>query len=217
MNKNVLHDVTYGMYIVTTKGNEKDVGCIINTLTQITSKNPIVSISINKDNYTNKIIKECKKFAVSIISKSMPREVIADFGYKSSKDVDKFENKNYKEINGIKVITDNTAGYIICEVIDIIDAETHDIFLGRVIENQKLNDDEVMTYKYYREALKGTSPKNAPTYEENLSTNSESKKYRCIICGYIYDDAKEEVKFEDLSDDWTCPLCGAKKSDFKEV
>ena len=40
------------------------------------------------------------------------------------------------------------------------------------------------------------------------------KKYRCILCGYIYDDSKEEVKFEDLPADWVCPLCGASKKDF---
>lgn len=40
-------------------------------------------------------------------------------------------------------------------------------------------------------------------------------KYVCTICGYIYDNEKEKVKFEDLPDDWTCPLCGAAKSDFK--
>ncbi len=43
------------------------------------------------------------------------------------------------------------------------------------------------------------------------------KKYRCKICGFIYDDVKEKVKFEDLPEDWVCPLCGAPKSMFEEV
>lgn len=43
------------------------------------------------------------------------------------------------------------------------------------------------------------------------------KKYQCTICGYIYDDAKEDVKFEDLPDNWTCPICGAPKAIFKEI
>ena len=43
------------------------------------------------------------------------------------------------------------------------------------------------------------------------------KKYRCTICGYIYDEAVEKIKFEDLPDDWKCPLCGAPKSLFEEV
>ena len=43
------------------------------------------------------------------------------------------------------------------------------------------------------------------------------KKYRCQICGFIYDEAVEGVKFEDLPNDWKCPLCGASKEMFEEV
>lgn len=42
-------------------------------------------------------------------------------------------------------------------------------------------------------------------------------KYRCTVCGYIYDDEKEEVKFEDLPDTWVCPLCVVPKSLFEKV
>lgn len=40
-------------------------------------------------------------------------------------------------------------------------------------------------------------------------------KYVCQICGYVYDDAKEKIPFEQLPADWKCPLCGAAKTDFK--
>ena len=73
-----------------------------------------------------------------------------------------------------------------------------------------------MTYKYYHEVLRGTSPKNAPTYRKEVSSEKESK-YRCKICGYVYDDSKEDVKFENLPDDWKCPLCGAPKSMFEKI
>ena len=51
------------------------------------------------------------------------------------------------------------------------------------------------------------------------------EKYRCTICGYIYDPEKgdpdsgvsPEASFEDLPDNWTCPLCGATKDQFEEV
>ena len=43
------------------------------------------------------------------------------------------------------------------------------------------------------------------------------KKYRCLICGYIYDDSVESVKFVDLPDDWKCPVCGAPKDMFEEI
>lgn len=39
-------------------------------------------------------------------------------------------------------------------------------------------------------------------------------KYVCGICGYIYDEAKEGTKFEELPADWKCPLCNAPKEVF---
>ena len=42
-------------------------------------------------------------------------------------------------------------------------------------------------------------------------------KHKCTICGYIYDDEVEETKFEDLPDDWACPLCGVGKDMFEKI
>ena len=42
-------------------------------------------------------------------------------------------------------------------------------------------------------------------------------KYRCTICGYIYDEEKEGVLFKDLPDDWKCPLCFNPKSAFEKI
>lgn len=42
-------------------------------------------------------------------------------------------------------------------------------------------------------------------------------KYKCTICGYIYDEEAEGVKFEDLPEDWTCPLCGVGKELFEKL
>jgi rubredoxin len=42
-------------------------------------------------------------------------------------------------------------------------------------------------------------------------------KYKCRICGFIYDEDKEPVKFKDLPEDWVCPICGASKMMFAEV
>ena len=50
-------------------------------------------------------------------------------------------------------------------------------------------------------------------------------KYECTVCGYIYDPALGDpdngiapgTSFESLSEDWTCPVCGAAKSEFKKV
>lgn len=219
MDKKILRDISYGLYFVASNLEDKKVGCVINTLTQITSNNPIITISLNKENETNKIIKERKKFSVSIISEQTPKEVIVTFGYHSSKDTNKFENISYEEINHLPIIKENTCGYILAEVIDVIDCNTHDIFIAKVVDMKKENQLPPMTYKYYQEKLKGTSPKNAPTYEEvpKEVSNRNTSKYRCKLCGYIYDDAKEDMNFEDLPEDWVCPLCGAPKNMFEKI
>ncbi|WP_461205856.1 rubredoxin-like domain-containing protein [Clostridium sp. DL1XJH146] len=41
------------------------------------------------------------------------------------------------------------------------------------------------------------------------------KKYVCTICGYVFDEEKEGKLWEDLPEDWLCPLCGASKSEFE--
>ena len=217
MDKTLFHDISYGMYVITTENLGLKSGCIANTFCQITSEDMIISISLNKNNYTNKEIKKSKRFAVSIISEKTSPELIKKFGFYSSKDVDKFSDFEYETIENLPVIKENTTGYFVCEVINVIDAGTHDVFLAKVKSCERFNNFEPMTYSYYHKVVKGKAPKNAPTYIEQEVEKTEGKKYKCLLCGYIYDDGKETVKFEDLPDDWKCPLCGADKSMFEEI
>lgn len=218
MNLKVFRDISYGMYVVSTK-NDRNVGCFINTLIQITSSSPTVAISVNKENYTNKVLKEKGRFSVSILKENASDKVISIFGYSSSCDTDKFKDVSFEEILDVPVVKEDMISYVICDVINVVDCGSHDLFIGKVIDAQKISDEVPMTYKYYHEVLKGKSPKKAPTYvEEKIeNSNSNSKKYQCSVCGYIYDDSKESVKFEDLPDDWKCPRCGVGKELFVKI
>ena len=203
MEKQVLRDLSYGMYIVSCK-DDKNVGCVVNTVVQITSKNPTIMVSLNHDNYTNEVISKTNKFVVSILPTDIDKEIICKFGYFSSRDTNKFDGVNTKELNGIKYLED-AVGVMSCSVINVIETETHTVFLASVDDAIKLNNKEVMTYEYYHEVLKGKSPKNAPTYvEEEVSTK---KVYKCQVCGY-------EVETDSLSDDYVCPICGVKRDKF---
>lgn len=217
MDKTVLYDISYGMYVVTTNFNERNVGCIANTFCQITSEDMTVSLSLNKNNFTNRAVKNSKNFAISVISEQTDAEVIKKFGFYSSKDINKFEGFEYEAISKLPIIKENCCGYLICEVFKVVDCGTHDIFLAHVKNAERLNNNTPMTYSYYHKVVKGKAPKNAPTYIEEKTEKGKAKKYRCLLCGYIYDDANEKTKFEELPKDWRCPLCGAPKSDFEEI
>lgn len=211
-----LMDVSYGMYTIATRLENKNVGCIVNTISQITAVNPIISVSINKESYTNKALRETKKFSVSVLTENTPAEVIGKFGFFSSKETDKFENINYDMIEDVPVVNEAICSYYICEVIQVIDCETHNIFLSRVVKTKKVNNFIPMTYKYYHEVIKGKAPKTAPTYVEE-PVNDTKNKYRCIVCGHIYDESKENIKFEDLPQDWVCPICKVGKDKFVKI
>ena len=103
---------------------------------------------------------------------------------------------------------------MVCKVIDTMETSTHTIFLGEVIEADDYSTENAMTYKYYHENLKGSSPKNAPTYEETstsqLDKESKKRKWRCSICGYIHEA-------DELPDDFKCPICGVGKEYFELV
>ena len=148
----------------------------------------------------------------------------------------KFENCDFIIENEMPVVTDGMCGYLICDLVQTVDCGTHDIFIGRVTNTKKLSNNKEMTYRYYHEVIKAIAPKNAPTYigndsnakqneakyaenSNNETTNSNMKyeKYKCIICGYIYDESIEKIKFTDLPDDWKCPRCGVGKENFVKI
>lgn len=213
MDKKVLRNLSYGVYAVTSRDKDKNVGCIANSIMQVTSNPSVIAVSINHDNYTNKVIKENNKFGVSILKETTDAKIIGTFGYKSSKDNDKFDGINFKEISEIPVL-ENTCGYMVCKVIDTMETSTHTIFLGEVIEADDYSTENAMTYKYYHENLKGSSPKNAPTYEETsisqVDKDSKKSKWKCSICGYIHEA-------DELPDDFKCPICGVGKEYFELV
>ena len=213
MDKKVLRNLSYGVYVVTSRDKDKNVGCIANSIMQVTSNPSVIAVSINHDNYTNKVIKENNKFGVSILKETTDAKIIGTFGYKSSKDIDKFDGIKFKEILEIPVL-ENTCGYMVCKVIDTMETSTHTIFLGEVINADDYSEENAMTYKYYHENLKGSSPKNAPTYEETSTSQvdkeSKKRKWRCSICGYIHEA-------DDLPDDFKCPICGVGKECFELV
>lgn len=222
MNKKTLYKVSYGMYVISSKMNEKINGQIANTVFQVTSEPPAIAVSINKQNLTHEYIQESKVFTVSILSKETPMEFIGRFGFKSGRELDKFKDVNYKAgATGAPLVLENTVGYLEAEVIESLDAGTHTVFIGKVVDAEIIKDGEPMTYAYYHEVKRGTAPKTAPTY---IKEEGKMEKYECTVCRYVYDPEKGDpdsgikpgTLFEELPDDWVCPVCGAGKDKFRK-
>ncbi len=111
------------------------------------------------------------------------------------------------------------------KVLQEIDVGSHTIFIGNIVDADVLNEKPCMSYDYYHQVKRGSTPKTAPSYIEEKRESPKGAKYRCTICGYIYDPEKGDpdggikpgTPFEEIPDGWVCPVCGAAKSDFARI
>ena len=225
MDITALFKISYGLYIIGAKDGAKNAGCVVNTVAQSTANPVTLTVCINKDNHTNAVIKATKSFSVSILSEHVNAEIIRLFGFTSSKDTDKFAQAPYSLTpSGLPYINNGVTGYLQCKVIDFIDNYTHTIFIAEVEEAENLTKEPPMTYAYYHSVVKGKTAKNAPTYvaDEVASANADeaepspgAKVYKCAICGFEYSGG--DVGFEQLPDDYLCPICRAAKEKFTKA
>ena len=195
-NKKITRKITQGMYVLTTK----DGGCVVDAVAQISAgDNPLISVAVMKSNYTNELLKKNDRFALSVLGLNVDSNIIATFGMNSTRDINKFECVSTMEVEGLNVISDSV-GYMICEIVDSIDNDTHTLFIGRLIEADILKDEDAMSYQYYQE------------HKDELikvTTNNGKTAWICTICGYVYYG-------DTLPDDFKCPKCGVDKTLFEK-
>lgn len=205
MDKKAMYKLSYGLFVLTAKDEEKDNGCIINTAIQASSMPNQLSICVNKANLTHDMIVKTGKFTVSVISQDAGFDLFKHFGFQSGKDVDKFKNfeKCKRGENLIYYITEGTNAYISVNVSKTEDLGSHTMFIGEITDMEVLSETPSVTYDYY---LKNIKPQ-----PENIGTTTEGKTiWRCTICGYEYVG-------EELPKDFVCPLCKHPASDFEKV
>ncbi|MFC2058335.1 flavin reductase [Chloroflexota bacterium] len=227
MDVKALHKLSYGLYVVTSRKGKKLNGQIANTVFQITSEPPTIAVSINKSNLTWEFIKESGVFAVSMLCQDTPLSFIGHFGFNSGRDMDKLKGINYK-IGQTKapVVINNAVSYLEARVTKQIDVGTHTVFIGEVVDAEIISDKACMTYDYYHQVKRGTTPKTAPSYiKEEREQSVKMDRYKCSVCGWVYDPELGDkdggiasgIPFEKLPDDWVCPVCGAPKSRFEKM
>ena len=198
MNSKVMRNLSYGLFVVSTKNGEKDNGCICNTVCQVTTTPNVITLALNKQNFTTGEILKTGILNVSIISQSATFKLFERFGFTSGKTVNKFENYSAcnRGENGVYYITEGVNSYFGAKVLSSTDLGSHILFTCQVTEGEILSSDESATYAYY---FKNIKPKGEA---------KSQKKWRCAICGYVYDG-------ENLPADYVCPICKHPASDFE--
>ncbi len=197
---NAMFKLSYGLFVLTA-GGEKDNGCIINTVTQITDSPKRISIAVNKANYTHDLILKSGTFNVSILDTNADFALFTRFGFQSGRDADKFSGLDSiaRSENGLIYLTKMCNAFLSGKVIQTLDYGTHTVFIADVTEAKLLENTPSMTYAYYFEHVK--------PQPNNLTT---PHGWVCKICGYVYEG-------DELPADYICPLCKHGAEDFERV
>lgn len=200
MDKKAMYNLTYGLFILTAKEGEKDNGCIVNTVTQVTTEPNQITVAVNKKNYTHDMIQRTGAFNVSILTENSKFDTFKHWGFQSGAEVNKMEAITFQRAeNGIAYIAEECNAYISAKVVSATDLGTHTLFLADVTDAGTLSQEESVTYAYYQKNIK-TRPK----------VDTKKKGFICTVCGYIYEG-------DSLPEDFICPLCKHPASDFQPL
>lgn len=198
--------ITYGVYLVSSRCGDISSGCVVNTLTQVTTSPAQVTIAINKQNYTTEIIRKSGRFTAVVLSQSAMMELIGRFGFHCSRDTEKFESfRTRVDESGVPFVCEQASARFSCKVVSSMDAGTHIIFLGEVEAAEVLDSTGPMSYAYYHQIKIGVTPPRASVYQPE-----PAKGYRCRICGYVLDS-------DTVPDDFVCPICGRGKEHLEKI
>lgn len=204
IEQDAMFKLSYGLFVLTSR-DEKDNGCIINTVMQITDSPKRISIAVNKANYTHDMIAKTGLFNLSVLTEEAPFKLFQHFGFQSGRTVDKFlPGGDYtfdeRSDNGLLYLPQAANSFISGKVISAADYGTHTLFTADVTEARVLSNVPSATYAYYFSHIK---PKPQPV-EKN------KKGWVCKICGYVYEG-------EVLPPDFICPLCKHGAEDFEPL
>lgn len=203
MDKKALYQLTYGVFLLTTKAGDKVNGCITNTCMQVANSPTRVAISVLNTNYTCDLIKESGVFALSLLDNTCTFQTIKHFGFQSGRDVDKFDGLTLpQDDNGVPYLAWQTTAMISGKVLESIDLGSHTMFIAEVVDAKLLNDHAPLTYAEYQANVK-------PNPQE-VKKEKKIVGWRCKICNYVYEGSE-------LPADFTCPLCGHDKDDFEPI
>jgi flavin reductase (DIM6/NTAB) family NADH-FMN oxidoreductase RutF/rubredoxin/flavodoxin len=188
---------TYGLFVLTSRDGGKDNGCIINTAIQLTDNPKMMTIAVNKANFSRDIIKKTGVFTVSMLTRDAPFKLFQDFGFRSGRDCDKFDAYRGGSLakrgeNGLYYLNSWANAFVSGRVVAATDYGSHTLFVAEVTEAGLLSNAPSLTYQYYADNVK--PKRKAP------AAGVKKQGWICKVCGYVHEGA-------DLPADFVCPLC----------
>ena len=165
IDKHALHALSYGMYILSTHDGSRAFACVVNTLMQVTGDPVRVSFTLHKDNHTSAALARSVDLVAVVLSEDVALDTIGTFGFYQSGSFDKFASVPHAfDDRGIPYITEGIVARLDLRLVDRFDVGTHDLYLCDVLASYSYADANPMTYAYYQQVKRGSTPKRASSY-----------------------------------------------------
>lgn len=218
MDIDALYKLTHGLYILGAWDGDRPVGSTVDAVMQVANKPLVIALSCKNQSFTKECIEKTGEFCLSVLCKTVDPYVIANFGFQSSRNVNKWDNVDYCIVDNMPYLKDNIA-MVKCKVLQSIVFDSNTLFVAEVTDSRDNKAGDPLTYLDYRSYFKDDVMRRFNEVKQNKEKEKmteekkdEGKHWVCTVCGYVYDG---DIPFEDLPDDWLCPLCGVDKSFFE--
>lgn len=218
LDTKAFRSLNYGVYVIGSQSGSQKAGCVVNTLVQVTSRPPRVTVAVNKDNVTSEVVRAAGAFSAVVLAESAPMEMIGTFGFRTSADTDKFDEwPSAVDAQGMPYPTDHAVARFSAKVVDEVDLGSHVLFVADVVESEVLSDAPAMSYAYYHAVKGGKTPPKASSFdpeeeEAPVPTVDEDGRigWKCQVCGHV-----EWV--DELPEGYVCPVCGVGADMFERI
>ena len=199
MDLKALFKISHGVYVTGARDEGgRLIGSCVDAVMVVEVSPAQIMVSMGKNSYTAQNVLKTKRIALSVLPADAPNDLIRNFGMQSSRDTDKWASVPYRLQADLPVLNEAVAT-LDADVVSVQETATHFVFLCTVKEVVAGTMTDPLIYQDYQ---------NRNRKEEKMS---ETKKWVCSVCGYVYDG---EIPFEELPEDWVCPLCGEGKAVF---
>ena len=206
MDEAAVFKLSYGLFFLGSEYEGKRNICVVNTVSQITQEPLKISVTVMKNTYTHDLIEKSGKFSVGIMDREVSLDDVAHFGQLSGRDTDKNIGYDIKTDKLGNPLYENGCCASLCgKVFGAIDVGTHTLFLADLVDAKVLSDVPPITYSEYRD-IKSSG--------KRLDFTTNKSSWQCTVCHYVYDG---DIPFEELPDDYVCPVCGKPKSVFIKI
>ena len=159
-----LNKFSYGLYIAGGKRGDQLTGCVVDALMQTTVTPPTLVMCSIKNNLSNEIFTQTGAFSISVLPADVNPFVIANFGFQSGRDVDKWANVPYTMHEGLPLL-DGCVAYVTCKITETRDMNTHTLLFCDVTDAWQL-DGRPLIYGNYRETMRADTMKSFQEYKK---------------------------------------------------